>query len=150
MHSLDPIPFAQLSDVTAQYLLRRYLLQPGIKLLHSWHTALLLNSNTPSVNCLFSILSCFRLSSLVKLCAERCFMTNSKPQGSALIHQGKKAVMWTALKWFIFLSSSTTQPLLQLTRWEKGQISEHGAAEGKLWIGAGLSNFILTNLFSIN
>lgn len=52
----------------------------------------------------------FRLSSLVKLCAERCFMTNRKPRGSALKHQGEKAAMWTALKWFIFLSSSTTQP----------------------------------------
>lgn len=33
----------------------------------------------------------FRLSSLVKLCAERCFMTNSKPWGSALIHQGEES-----------------------------------------------------------
>lgn len=59
MHSLDPVPFAQLSDITAQYLLRRYLLQPGLELLHSWHTALLLNFNTPSVNCLFSIFVLF-------------------------------------------------------------------------------------------
>lgn len=85
MHSLDPFPFAQLSDITPQYLLRSHLLQHGLELLHPWQTVSVLDSNTPLVNCLFSFFSLsFCLSSLVKLCAERCFLTNSKPKGSAL------------------------------------------------------------------
>lgn len=50
MHSLDPIPFAQLFDITPQYLLRNHLLQHGLELLHSWQTASVLESNTPLVN----------------------------------------------------------------------------------------------------
>lgn len=80
MHSLDPIPFAQLSDITPQYLLRSHLLQHGLELLHSWQTASVLDSKSPSVNYVyFPFFPFFCLSSLVKLCAERCFMTNSKP-----------------------------------------------------------------------
>lgn len=50
MHSLDPIPFAQLSDITTQYLLRSHLLEHGLELLHSWQTASVLDSNTALVN----------------------------------------------------------------------------------------------------
>lgn len=50
MHSLDPIPFAQLSDITSQYLLRSHLLQHGLELLQSWQTASELDSNTTLVN----------------------------------------------------------------------------------------------------
>lgn len=50
MQSLDPIPFAQLSDISPQYLLRSHLLQHGLELLHSWQTAPVLDSNTPLVN----------------------------------------------------------------------------------------------------
>lgn len=50
MHSLDPIPFAQLSDITPQYLLRSHFLLHGLELLHSWQTASVLDPNTPLVN----------------------------------------------------------------------------------------------------
>lgn len=50
MHSLDPIPCAQLSDITPQYLLRSHLLQHGLELLQSWQIASVLDSNTPLVN----------------------------------------------------------------------------------------------------
>lgn len=111
MLPLDPIPFAQLSDTTPQYLLRSHLLQHGLELLHSWQTASVLDSNTPLVNYIcFPFFFSFCLSSLVKLCAERCFMTNSIPREVHFIHPWKWAAMWTAVKWLIFLSSSTTQP----------------------------------------
>lgn len=50
MHSLDPIPCAQLSAITPQYLLKSHLLHHGLELLHSWQTASVLDSNTPLVN----------------------------------------------------------------------------------------------------
>lgn len=118
MHSLEAIPFAQLSDITPQYLRGATYCSIGLELLHSWQTASVLESNTSLVNyvCIpFFFFVC--LSSLVKLCAERCFMTNSKPWGSALYTSVKVSchVNSSEVAHF-FLLFNYSAPLLELSR----------------------------------
>lgn len=128
MHSLDPIPFAQLSDITPQYLLRSHLLQHGLELLPSWPNSLSLRLQHPfSKLCLFSIFSLFASQVWLNYVLRDVLWQTASPREVHFIHQWKWAAMWTAVKWLIFLSSSTTQPPPRIDTLRKTKLGFHGS-----------------------
>lgn len=109
MRSLERLSFAQLPGITPQYL------RGGTTWAWFRITALLAHSLSVTLHHSFRKMFYpppprFYLSSLVKLCAERCFMTNSKPWGSALCTWVEVGWMWTAVKWLVFLSNHSVCP----------------------------------------
>lgn len=116
MHSLDLIPFAQLSDITPQYLLRSHLLRHGLELLHSWQTASVLESNTPLVNYVcIPFFSLFDSQVWLNYVLRDVLWQTASPREVHFIHQWKWAAMWTAVEWLFFSPLQPLSPLIQLT-----------------------------------
>lgn len=141
MHSLDSFPFAQLSDITPQYLLRSHLLQHGLELLHPWQTVSVLDPNTPLVNyvCFPFFSSLFSSQVWLNYVLRDVLWQTASPREVHFICLWKWAA--AAVKWLIFLSSSTTQPPPRFdTQREMRKFGSHGGRR---------EGYSLKNLFKV-